>query len=168
MSAHLQTALLLLFEPTHGMLASCAFGWGVCCAAAVLLQVAGALWASAWVGSFLSLWWAVVLAYLGAFTVPFTYQAIRTSLESAAKKIRAQTIVSSCTCGACRLQWLLTRACVDAAAAAVPCAQMQAPQQFTVLRWIAVGLLVAAAGTIQPLWRSTFWHTPRLAQQGWR
>jgi hypothetical protein len=60
-----------------------------------VLQVAGTLWASAWVGSFLSLWWAVVVAYLGAFTVPVTYQALRPSLEAAAKKIRAQTIVSA-------------------------------------------------------------------------
>lgn len=72
--------------------------WGGVFRSAVLFQVAGALWASAWVGSFLNLWWAVVLAYLGAFTVPFTYQALRPSLESAAKKIRAQTIVSAPAC----------------------------------------------------------------------
>lgn len=61
-----------------------------CCA----VQVAGGLWAAAWVGSFLTLWWAVLLAYLAAFTVPVTYSALKPTLESAAARVRAQTIVS--------------------------------------------------------------------------
>jgi hypothetical protein len=64
----------------------------LCCA--VPPQVAGGLWAAAWVGQYLSLWWAVVLAYLGAFTVPVTYTALQPRLQALAKSIRAQTIVS--------------------------------------------------------------------------
>lgn len=66
-----------------------------CLLTVVNVQVAGALWASAWVGSFLSLWWAVVLAYLGAFTVPVTYKAFKPTLELVGRKIKAQTMVSA-------------------------------------------------------------------------
>lgn len=57
-------------------------------------QVAGGLWAAAWVGCFLSLWWAVVLAYVGAFTVPVTYSMCKPRLQALVKNIRAHTIVS--------------------------------------------------------------------------
>lgn len=53
------------------------------------------LWASAWVGSFLSLWWCVLLGYLGAFTLPVTYALLKPSLQTLVKAIRAQTIVSA-------------------------------------------------------------------------
>jgi hypothetical protein len=46
------------------------------------------------VGSFLNLWWAALLAYLGAFTVPVTYSALKPTLQAAVTRARAQTIVS--------------------------------------------------------------------------
>lgn len=64
------------------------------CIAPYCCQVAGALWATAWIGSYLTLWWCVLLAYIGAFTLPVCYQAIKGRLEAAAKTIRAHTIVS--------------------------------------------------------------------------
>lgn len=58
----------------------------------ITLKVAGVLWAAAWIGSFLSLWWCALLAYIGAFTLPAAYMASRDSLEATAKSIRAATI----------------------------------------------------------------------------
>lgn len=57
------------------------------------VQVAGALWATAWIGSFLTLWWGVLLGYIAAFTVPVTYQALKPSLEAVGRTIRAHTMV---------------------------------------------------------------------------
>jgi hypothetical protein len=87
-----------------------------CCAVSpVLLQVAGGLWAAAWVGQYLSMWSAVLLAYLAAFTVPVTYKALQPRLEASAKRFRAQTIVSRCLClvgGGCSVAigWLFAAA----------------------------------------------------------
>lgn len=60
----------------------------------LLVQVAGVLWASMWVGSCLSVWYAVLLAYVGAFTVPVAYTALKPTLQSVTTKIRAATLVS--------------------------------------------------------------------------
>eukprot|EP00775_Hariotina_reticulata_P010174 gene10174-10334_t len=43
----------------------------------VTLRVASVLWAMAWIGRFISLWWCVLLAYVGIFTVPAVYVACK-------------------------------------------------------------------------------------------
>jgi hypothetical protein len=56
--------------------------------------VAVALWASAWIGCYISLWWCVLLGYVGAFTVPVAYQACKGQLTAVAQVIRTHTVVS--------------------------------------------------------------------------
>ncbi|KAF6255089.1 Reticulon-domain-containing protein [Scenedesmus sp. NREL 46B-D3] len=58
----------------------------------ITLKVAGVLWSTAWIGSFLGLWWCALLAYIGAFTLPGVYLASKDSLHAAAKSMRAATI----------------------------------------------------------------------------
>jgi uncharacterized membrane protein len=63
-------------------------------AAAATMQVACALWAATWLGSYLTLYWAVLLGWVGAFTVPITLKKLQPSLAAVTASIRARTIVS--------------------------------------------------------------------------
>jgi hypothetical protein len=57
-------------------------------------QVAGGLWAATWVGSYLSLYWCWLLAYVGAFSLPYLLTTYKAQLTAAVDAAKAATIVS--------------------------------------------------------------------------